>query len=94
MAALFPGLSPIYIDPQGGHTNRPPPGNDAGWALVSRPTQVQPVNAHGAQTVTVKAVGVTRQTLFPPHDIPEPLLEEPKKEENKKHSLFGKKSGD
>jgi hypothetical protein len=70
---MNPGISPIYIDPQGVHTNRPPVANDPGWALAANPTQVQPVNANPnqPQTVTVKATELTRQTLFPPHDIPE-----------------------
>ena len=45
MAAMFPGLSPIYIDPAGTETNVPPPGNTPGWALVARPSQIQPVIA-------------------------------------------------
>lgn len=103
MAAMNPGLSPIYIDPEGTETNVPPPGNTPGWALVARPSQVQPVTTSNLDSSEVLQGPIPSKHKMnmaapaPPVKPPvepkkeEPKKEEPKKEEPKKehHSLFG-----
>jgi hypothetical protein len=49
MAALFPGLSPIYLSPHG-TTNVPPVGNDPGWSLANVPNVTIPNIPLGATT--------------------------------------------
>lgn len=39
---MFPGLSPIYLNPLGVQTNVPPPGNDPGWSFDQSPNVTIP----------------------------------------------------
>jgi hypothetical protein len=106
MAAGNPGLSPIYIDPHGVHTNVPPVGAIPGERLVA-PNVTIPNIPLGASTANPLPFAASAERVdeateptpqHPPNPTPhheEPKKEEPKKEENpKKHNLFGRKSGD
>jgi hypothetical protein len=69
MAALNPGIPPIFRDPEGNLTNVPPKGNDPGWSLAAVPTSGAGVNSingmdgsvtiSGSQGVHVTSMGTT-----------------------------------
>jgi hypothetical protein len=71
---MFPGVSPIYVNPAAVQTNVPPVGNDPGWSLV-------------APNVTIPNIpaGATSANLAGPISVSDP----PKKNEKKetKHSF-------
>ena len=47
---MFPGLSPIYLNPSAVQTNVGPIGNDPGWSLAQSPNVTIPNIPAGAST--------------------------------------------
>ena len=48
---MFPGLSPVYMNPQSVQTNVPPVGNDPGWNFAQSPNIVIPGTAQQRPTL-------------------------------------------
>jgi hypothetical protein len=80
---MFPGLSPIYINPQSQQTNRPPVAKEPGWSLAQSPNVTIP-NIPGTFSVPMEQAKEVKEAKK------EEVNEHNKKEKEKKneHGLF------
>jgi len=87
---MFPGLSPVFINPQSVQTNVPPAGNDPGWSLAQGPN-VRIPNFLGTLEVGTSEKSTSKETSKEDKKKEE---KEVKKEEAKDHGdIFHPKRG-
>jgi hypothetical protein len=85
---MFPGLSPIYINPQSQQTNRPPVAKEPGWSLAQSPNVTIP-NIPGFFSVPMEQAKEVKKEKE--NSKREEKISEKGKEHNEKHGLFHNK---
>lgn len=80
---MFPGLSPIYLNPQSVQTNVGPIGNDPGWSLAQSPNVTIPNIPAGATSANPTEIKSKKSPLE--EEWNRQVQQHRKDEENKKH---------